>query len=67
MKIKKLVTIPMALIFVNVPNLEIHLEEDHLEEIRMEDHHSIHLDWIIGCPTLDPCMFIRSWYQPHDV
>jgi hypothetical protein len=44
----------MAPIFVNVPNLEIHLEEDHLEEIRMEDHHSIHLDWIIWMPNTWP-------------
>jgi hypothetical protein len=48
-------------------NLDIHLEEVHLEEIRQENHLSIHLLDLFGWLTLDPSMSIPSWYQPHVV
>jgi hypothetical protein len=41
----------------------------HLEEVHMEDSHSIHLfDHLNGHNQhVDPRMFIPPWYQPHVV
>jgi hypothetical protein len=47
-------------------NLEIHLEEVQPKEIYLESHLLIQLLHLLD-GTLDPCMFIPPWHQPHVV